>query len=180
MELNYTLQEEDYIVFNLYHTSKNLQIKKQRIRSWVVIAVCFVVITYFAHQNMNIELLNIVPIFVIFLILYPFALRSSQRKSITRAVEANYGDAYSKEAFVIIGNNYIETSDKRGLTRANIPYINGLVEIGDYFFIKLTGLNYIIIPKRHYEDVDFIRKKMMDISNQHNLPFDIELDWKWK
>lgn len=180
MDLNYTLLKEDYVVFNLFHTSKNPQVKKQRIRSWFTIAICFGVILFFCHEKINADIYLIAAFFVIILIIYPFILTASYKRNIDRAVNANYGDAYTEQVSITIGSSYIESTDNKSLTRINTPHIKGFVEIGNYFFIKLTSLNYIIIPKRHYQDVDFIRKELFDLSNRYNLPFDIELDWKWR
>lgn len=180
MELNYTLLKQDYLTFNLFHTSKNPQVKRQRIRSWIIMAVCFVIISYFFYTNMGLELYISVPVFLIFLIVYPFRIASLYKNNITRSVDMNYGDAYPEQVFVTIGSDFIEIRDNRSLSRVNTPYIGGFIEIGDYFFIKLTSLNYIIIPKRNFPDLDSIRKKMLDISKMYDLPFEAELDWKWK
>ena len=37
-----------------------------------------------------------------------------------------------------------------------------------------------IIPKRDVENKDELRKWLSEKSYLHNIPFDKELDWKWK
>lgn len=179
MELNYTLLKEDYLAFNLYHTSKNPQIKKQRTRSYIIMIICFVLMAFFLH-TLGIEFYYSVPVFAILLIIYPLRIGSIFKNSMKRQVEMNYGDAYAEQVFVTVSGEYIEIKDYRTLSRVNIPYIKGFSEIEGYFFIKLTSLSYIIIPKRHFQDTEFIRKQLFDLSKAYNLPFDQELDWKWK
>lgn len=53
-------------------------------------------------------------------------------------------------------------------------------EIGSYIFVKFDGGRGFIFPKEKIDNINAVREELKEIAKNLNVPYNIELDWKWK
>lgn len=181
MNLNYALQEDDFLQLHLFSESKNPLIIKQRKKLFALNIIAFGVISCYMY---TVDLYC----FIVFLFVgLVYNLLSffyfDKRKYVSfyiKNIKLNFQNKIGVNYNFTTNEKHIIISDPNSETKTNYSSIDLIEEIGNYFFLKVITGERLIIPKRAIKNQtefdDFINK----IKNENNIKIDKELDWKWK
>ena len=180
MILKYSLDENHYLIHQLYIASKSERIIKKRFRNKIIVPVFYVIfgILFFVKENIALAI-----IFGFFAILWYFLYPKWERRKYT-----NHFKAYIKENFteklnhivtVELADDFIHTLDAGSESKVSMSEVIEFVEISSMFLIKIKGGQSLIIPK-DTNDVEVLRLLFMDLSKRLNVPFSQEMNWEWK
>jgi YcxB-like protein len=181
MNLNYKLQEDDFLQLHLFSASKNPLVKKQRIKLVFYIIVAFTILGY-CFYRVDSGSFYFFLIFA-FLLLFTHIFYYDKKKYVSfykKNIKLNFQNRLGLNYNFTIDEKHIIISDPNSETKINYSSIDLMEEIGEYFFLKVITGERLIIPKRAIENQtefdDFISK----IKNENNIKIEKELDWKWK
>lgn len=82
----------------------------------------------------------------------------------------------NKEVSISFEEEYIITEDESGKTEVKIVQVEKVIEIDEYYFIRLKSNMTFIIPKRVIED----KMKFNAYFEKHSINWDYQLNWQWK
>jgi len=177
MTLRYTLQEEDFITFQLYTASKSERINKKRRKSWLFTTIFFASLS-FMFFIADIELLSTYfgVATGLSLIFYPFYSSWRYKKHYTSYVRENYQSRVEREAMLTIDSEFIHHADETGEGKVKITEVCEFAETEHHAFVKLASGVGFIIPKTAIYNLEKLRTHFSDLG----IPLNQELDWKWK
>lgn len=144
-----TLDENDFLTFQLYTAAKTSRIKNARIRSWILITIIFFCLSYLFYSSENEPLGHYFLILaVLSLILYPFYSRWRYKNHYLKYIREVYKNKFGETCEIEFTNDTIVTRDKSGELKLNKAELEEINEIQDYYFIKTkTGASLIISKK---------------------------------
>ena len=181
MSFTYSLDQNDFLQYQLFLASKTDRIKKQRIKSWLIVTGCMLLLSFMFHQSNNQFLFYYFLIFgILTFIFYPFYQRQKYKKHYARFIAENYKNKFGQTANLKFTEFAIEANDISGETKINLTELENVTETADYFYPKLKGGTGFIIPKSKIADVDHLRTELSNLCGKLNISFVQDLNWRWK
>lgn len=176
-----TLDENDYLTFQLYTASKTPRVKRTRTRSWIMTTVTFACLAYLFYNSDN-DFLGIYFIVIagLSLALFPFYTRWRYKRHYLKYIRDTYKNRFGEKCELEFENDIIVTKDKSGEMKINKSEVEEINEIKDFFFIKTrTGVS-LIISKSKSDDIEKIKNEIKSMIETRGVKHNIELDWKWR
>ena len=181
MEIQYSLNENDFLEHQLYTASKTERIIKQRRRSWLIVTLSlFTLSLLFLTNEPKFLFIYFLCFAIVTLLFYTIYQRNHYKKHYLNFIKETYKNRFNEIALLRFNENFIEMNDFTGETKINYTVLEEINEIKDYFFIKLKTVSSIIIPKSKIESMDSFLIEINKISKKYNLKNNVELNWKWK
>jgi len=178
MKLEYSLNENDYLQYQLYTASKSKLIKKNRFRSRLIAPLALILFGLYNYIN-NPDKIGFI-IYLLFAILWffihPLYSKFLYKRQYKRSIKENYQESVNKVSELSFNPNYILTKDYINESKINTKELGKLIEIKNYFFLTLNDKLSLVIPKNSISDIDSFKK----IINEYNIEHLRELNWKWK
>lgn len=178
MELEYNLSNEDSFINVLFASSQSLKIKKKKRREQYIYPAVYLTmlgILFYINNSPKGILITII-LTSIWISLYPYLSRYSIRKKYFK----NIGKEQSSDIKIKIkvDKDHFLVSDETGESRIKTTEIDKIIEIKNYFFIRINSTVHLIIPKNQFKDgiLDQFIKKVQKWSKNDitEMP-----DWKW-
>jgi hypothetical protein len=179
--INITLDENDYLQFQLYTASKSKRVKNQRRREWIFTTVTFLALAYLFKRSEN-DTLSIFFLATgcLTAILHPFYSRWRYKRHYRRAIRNTYQHSYGKPFTLEINNNEIITTDNGSTGKINLTEIDEIHEITDQIFIQTKGGASLMISKSKSENFETLKAAIASAVEQHGIKYHTELNWKWR
>lgn len=176
MQFRYTLQEDDYLQFQLFTASQSERIKKRKKTGWLILTTFALMGTlYFAREDnmpMTIYLGIVTGVVAIF---YPMYFRWKFKKHYIKFIRENYSSRIGTEELVEFQANHLFLKDKSGEGKVKFSEIENITEIPNLFFMKITNGNSLIIPKNIENKTELIEN--FDRLGTKRIVLN---DWKWQ
>jgi len=181
VEINYELREKDYLNFQLYHTSTNESVKRQRwITQFVVVVIVVAIAAYIFMSGPKwisyYVLASAVPAYF----LCAFYTKLLYRFSLRNHVAALYRRTTPREIHLSINAGEIIYKEQKRTTRSDVAGIKEIINVKNYLYLKFGETAYIIIPKKQLGDSKYIESRLKSIADEYKIKFTSALRWKWK
>lgn len=178
MKIEYTLENIDFLEYHLYSASKSKSIKKKRLKSRIVIPILYSIIGFYFLLNDN-KLITF-SIFIIFGLLwflfYPLYSKKTYKKHYVKHVEEHYVNRINTPTEMIINSDFIYAKDHSAEEKIKISEFDKLTELQNHFVLELKRGVSFIIPKKNIVNIGEFKEKILEL----NIPYNNELNWKWK
>ncbi|WP_338793783.1 YcxB family protein [Bernardetia sp. Wsw4-3y2] len=178
MKIEYTLQEEDFLEYQLYTTSKSESIRKKRLLSKFAVPALYVllgVFFYFYDNNKNAILICIF-LGALWLLIYPFYSKYRYKRFYLNHIKKKYTDRLDHVDALKLGNNnyfYIKEQGEEGKIKTSD--ISKLIELKEHFFLQTKKGGAIILPKTYILNIDGFKQKIADLE----IDYVDDTAWKW-
>lgn len=177
MTLEYKIDEQDFLDFQLFTASKSDRINKKKRNGWILLTIGSIVVALYFYLNENVAMTIYFGLVAIACgLFYPKYFKWKYKKHYKPYIKENYSKRFGQIEALEINNDYIFSKDKTGEGKINISEIERVDETDNHFFLKIsTGLS-LIIPKKELENVDELRENFKEI----RLTVNNETNWTWK
>ncbi|NUY79641.1 YcxB family protein [Flavobacterium sp. MAH-1] len=180
MKFTYSCSIDDYLQYQLYTASTSPTIKKQRLKSLLIFSIVLIAASYFFNEFRSFfEVAVITALNLGLITLYAVYLRNHYRQHYRKFIKDNYKNKAEKISSVTFREHYIETIDETGESKINYTNLEEVNEIREYIFLKLKTGESLIFPKSEIQDIDGLRGKLAELSDEYNLKSNVDLNWKW-
>ena len=175
-----TLSAEDYLQFQLYTASQSPRIRKKRRQGWIITvlipgllaALCLSWGNYFLFYYF----LGFVALAAFF---YPYYSRHRYHKHYQNYIAEHYQGRIGIVQTLDFSPEQIESKSTIGEGLIHTREIKRITEIADYFFLRLSTDESLIIPKSQLSDLVTIKDYLRDLSQRNSCEYLEELNWKW-
>lgn len=178
MTLNYALTNADFLEYQLYASSKSELHKKNRFRSRIIVAIIYILMgLYFANKNENIGVAIIMSgIGICWFAFHPMYSKWKYRRHFKKHVEENYKNRIGKPVEIDFNGQSLNTKDVSSVSSINGSELKELIEIKNYFFIKLKMDISIVVPKHAIPNEAEFKQRVINLGAEYV----DELNWTWK
>ncbi len=181
MTIIYTLNENDFLQYQLYIASKTDSIKKQRKNTWLIFSGSFLLLSFMFYQSGNTFLTYYFLFFgIIVACFYPTFQKWYHRNHYRKYIVENYKNKLGDTGRITFKDDIIEIVERAGEFKIKLTEIENTTEIADYFFIKMNSGGHLILPKNQLDNIDNVRNGFKQICNKLSVSFIEELNWRWK
>lgn len=161
MELKYSITEEDYIRFNLFHiknsTTSMRTLKIQQILIPILyIAVAFV-LAGLTEGSLVVWLSIFLVMGILWFIFYPKYFYSHILRQVRKMLKEGKSEGLLGEHLLVLSDEGILETTSKGEMKANWVSLEKFTEDEHSFYLYNTALSACIIPKRELEDVKVLR-----------------------
>jgi hypothetical protein len=181
MELEYKLDENDYLQHQLYTATKTERIKKQRKKSWILVSSVFFLIAFLdIRKEDKFQLYSFTIIGIISVIFYPIYLRNHYKKHYAKFIKETYKNKFGETIVVDFFEDKILIKNSSAESKVEYSAFEEFNEIGEYIFLKLKGGESFVIPKLKIDNLVELKIELKKIAEKNIIKQNTELDWKWK
>ena len=189
MTIQYSIDEDDYLTFQLFTASRSAVIRKRRFRTKILFPALYIIFgaVLLAEQKtgMSIAFFGLA---LVWYFLYPIRDRRIYRMNYLNYIRQNLKDAFGNQATIRFEKQYIVTKDQIGETKFPLADLEEVAEIPSAIYIKLKSGQTLILPK---EKLDFtpnsnsgntaeLTARLKEITAQLNVNYYNASNWRWK
>lgn len=161
MEIVYTLTEENYLNFNLYHTSHSKTIKKSLMIQRLMGPVLFIIFSFVFPIVANLPFLGLFITFLVLSILwytyYPKYFYNLIMRQVKKAInEGNNDGLLGKHRMTLTEDRLIDVTDT-GKTEVLWSGMKELKEDDDNLYLYNSAMSAYILPKKDIHEFDKIK-----------------------
>ncbi|UBB89989.1 YcxB family protein [Candidatus Kaistella beijingensis] len=180
MELNYSLDENDFLEYQLYTASKSKNIRNQRRRNLIIMIVIF--LAFFISIYNSTKSFPIIPLLIYIALIIAYKIYETYRykNHYKKFINENYKERFGLMCKLNFAENQIIEESKLGESKINFESLTEINETKNYYFLKLLTSQSLIIPKKVIQNIQQFNSMLNEIKSKYNLKENIDLDWKWK
>jgi len=176
-----TLDENDFLTFQLYTASKTPRIRNGRIRTWILMTVTFLLFAYLFYKSNNESLtvyfLSFAGLSALFAPLYT---RWRYRQHYLRYIRDTYKNRLGQECTLILDADTVGSKSNAEEVKIKKSEIEEINEIRDYYFLKARSGTILLISKSKTENREEIEKLIKSLVETYRVRHNVELNWKWR
>lgn len=180
MSIEFTLEKEDFLTFQLYSATKSETVKKNRNKNRIRVPIVYAILSIILYIYADILFAAIFLIIgLLWYLLSPYYLRKRYLKHYSKHIEEHYKNRFGKSESLTFNSDIMESKDITGESKLNLSEVEELNEIKDYYFLKFSSGVSLIIPKNRIEKKEDLKESLLKIVSDFNIKHNQELDWKW-
>lgn len=166
MEINYTLTEDDYIHFNLFHTTHSKTVKKSLLIQRLLGPIIFIAFSYLFSKLAHLPLMGLLITFslvsILWIIFYPNYFYKLIAKNVKKAIREGDNDGLLGKRQMSFSDNGLTDYTHSGKTEISWQGVKEFKEDDDYFFLYNSAVSAYIIPKRELVHSDEVRAFLLE------------------
>ncbi|MBI5539056.1 MAG: hypothetical protein HY951_03290 [Bacteroidia bacterium] len=175
-----SLSKDDFLRYHLYTVSKSRKTKFKRIRSWILLTISFLLFGLILSESEDKFLMYYFYCFgLITLIFYPFYNSWYYKRHYKKHIVEHYKNKIGIECEISFNEEYLFSKDNVGEGKIKLSEIEVITEILENLFIKINSGDTIIISKK-IPEYNLFNEVLKEVSMDNKIPWNKELDWKWR
>ncbi len=180
MIYNYSLDQNDYLTFLYYSTSKSKKVQKRRALNKLVLMIIYVLTGMMIFsRNGPIASAAFFLLCVPMYFLYTIFEKKQYYRHFTRFINTHFTNRIGKQSTIELRNDGFHVIDEEDNWHAyaDMEEIN---ETNALIIVQLKNGVAIILPKNKIQDVDRLIELFSHQAAVNKIPYKKDLDWKWK
>jgi ABC-type protease/lipase transport system fused ATPase/permease subunit len=180
MKVNYKLNAEDYLKFQLYTASRSKQMKAKRMVARIIWPIVFLAIgIYFAVEKVWAGAFILAAFAILWFFVYPIYTRIFIKKQFLKEIKEKYAENLDKQLGIEILVNDLQLTAPQGQRTIKFTSISEINDLGSHYLIIFDIGTVAILPigrevGRNVWD-DFIKQLALKSGKS---VYD-KKDWKW-
>jgi hypothetical protein len=179
--VEYPLQADDYLQYQLYVASKSKRIQKKRKNSKIglpIIYIFFSIVIYF-YSNSLLSFLFIA-IAIAWYFLYPVWEKHHYIKHYKDFIDENYKANKEEKIVLEVNETYLFIKNNGSESKVNCSEIATITELNQYLYIHLNSGQTLIVPKSRTNNLDELIATLKLIEKKYSIEYKTEPNWEWK
>lgn len=180
MVYSYSIDQNDYLQYLFYSTSRSKKVKKRRSLNKFILLIIYMVTGLFLYSR-NGPVASAIFFFLclpLYFLYNTFEKRQYQRH-FTKFINTYFKDNLGKPATIELAENNFHVVDDEDNWHA-YEDVEEIMEITSMVIIQLKNGVAIILPKNTIENAESLVNELNRISESRNILYTKDLDWKWK
>lgn len=177
MKLEYKIEEEDYLAYQLFTSSQSPAIQKKKTNSHILITSALALlglamISVSADKTFGFLYLIMAVAFGFY---YPKYFKWRYKKHYLNHIRESYKQRIGLVVTLEFLEDTILAKDKTGESKLSLSEIEVVKETSQHFFLQFTTGVSVIIPKLDEEESAALKAKFEEV----NIEVEDHLNWKW-
>ncbi|HET6227166.1 MAG TPA: hypothetical protein VFF27_12855 [Bacteroidia bacterium] len=181
MKYEFTLDEQDYLENCLFLASNSKIYKKRKLASRLILPILYIGLGLYMLSENDVVFATIFLAFSFLWFLFSPALtRNRYKKFYRKTITESYSKRLGRiSTFEIESTDFLMTEEKN-VSRISLKDLESVNELAKYFILKLQIGSTIILPKDKINNLSELKKELKDLAQVQNVPFNEELNWKFR
>ncbi|WP_312090780.1 YcxB family protein [Chryseobacterium sp.] len=178
MNLNLSLNKEDFLEYHLFTASRSKTIIKQKRKNFIWVFAAIIIFGFNLYNNSDNGLIYFIPACIIILIGIYFLQKWQYKSYYNKFIKENYKEKIGLKTNLIFENDELITKNSIAESKINYNSFKEISEIKDYYFLKLKTEESFIIPKNKIENQEEFNKFISLMKTKYNVEEYVNLNWK--
>lgn len=181
MTIEYKIDGNDFLIYQLYTASKSEQTKKRREKNKVIIPLMYLLLGLFFFWDESSFFGVIFVIFgILWFLMYPIWEKQRYIKYFKIFIKENYKERLGKIVTLELTDGYIFAKDNGSESKVLTTELEEICEIPTTIFIKLKGGQSFILPKNKISNIDSVTSRLMALADYLKIKYEVNDKWEWK
>ncbi len=181
MKIDYTIDENDYLAYQLFLASKSERVRKKRQQTKIIMPILFAVscflLLFLGQAWLAILFFGIG---ILWFFIYPHWERGHYIKFYKAFIKENYKAKLGSIVTIEFSDDHILVKDYQSETKVLTSEVEDIFEIPSTIFVRLKGGQSIILPKDKIADLDNLKARLKELANHLKIKYDTDEKWEWK
>lgn len=181
MTIQFELNENDYLTFQLFAASKSERIIKKRKRNKVLVPITYIVIgilLFFIDGYLPTVLFALIGI--VWFVFYPTWDKRRYRNHYKAFIQENYKDRIGRSVTLDIKDDFILAKEQTSESKLLTSEVEEIIEISTLIFIRIKGGQAYIVPKDRISNANEFVVRLKELVSHLNIKYSSEIQWEWK
>ena len=180
MTLTYSLSEDDFLNSQLFIIKSKGTFQKFRQISMITITVLYIITVSFSfYFKKDFFGYTMILIGLITLIAFPTYYKQSYKERLRTQLRDYVSNKFDIEFTIVLTDDYLRSISEDGETQLKLRQIGEIVEVGEYFYLKLKIGDTLIIPKNPVENIQDLQSELKQIAQRFEIGYTTDLNWRW-
>lgn len=174
MLFTFKIEQNDFLTFQLHTVSKSSTVLKTRRRGQLLTSIAGVLLALNLFvTGSKIAAVVMLAVAISIYLLYPRYHRWKLKSHFLKFSKKNYGSQFGQEESIETKSDHIISKNISGEGKVKSSELVELMEIQNYFFLKMKNGSSIILPKRDIKEEKALVKELKTMG----VTLVQELDW---
>lgn len=181
MKITYSLDEKDYLTFQLFTASNSPSVKRRRMlsRSIPAAAYLFFAVLFFYRGDLTM-LFAFLLLAVVWFFFYPIHDRNLYRRQYQKFIAENMNNKFGRKATLTFEKDRVKAKDEVSESAIDIAEIESITETEALFLLKLKTNQSFILPKNKIDNWEQLPTFFTTLEAERGIPFVDRMDWQWR
>jgi hypothetical protein len=181
MTFELKIDENDYLIYQLFVASKSESVKKKRSRNKIIVPIVYIVLAVYGfYQNNLLMGVSFCDFAILWFFIYPLWDRNNYVRHYKNFIKENHKDSFGKSAFLEISNEHVFVKDEFSEAKISTSEIEEIYEIPTTIFIRMKAGKTFILPKDKIAEIKNLKSVLTELSNFLKINYISDENWKWK
>ena len=181
MKISFILSDTDLLTHQLFTASKSKRVQKRRAKGKLFLLLIYMAVGLFIWERNGVVTGGI--FFLVCLPLYLLYIYMERKQYVTHFksyVQDAYKDRAATTTTIDIEDKLITMRDGTNESTVPLSEVEVIYEIGTLYSLGLNTGQSIVIPKNNVRPEDNLSPFLHQLADRLGIPFQQELNWKWK
>jgi len=181
MTVNYSIDKNDFLNYQLYTASTSETVRKKRLRGRIAIPIVYFLLALYSYSTDRTGLMIVACVVAVLgYFLYPLWDRKRYIRHYEQFIKEHYKEREGKAGLLTFSDDFIQIAE--GETESKIPVteVEKITEINTNIFIKLKGGNSLILSKTKIGQITALIVFLKVFAGKLNIDYFEDQNWKWQ
>ncbi len=180
MNIEFKIDENDYLIHQLFVASKSKRIIKKRKRNKVIVPLIYFALGLILMFIIDLPIGILFFLFALFwFLIYPKWEKKRFINHYKEHIKEIYKDRLGKSATLLLGNEFIIAKDSGSESKILTSEILEINEIPSMILIRLKSGHSFILPKDKIPNIDYVKTRLKELSTYLKIRYDMDEKWEW-
>jgi hypothetical protein len=183
MKIEYKLDENHYLTYQLYTASVSKVLLKKRKRNKIILPVLyllFAAMILLVYRKFNWSIYFLIITAILWYCYYPKWEKRRYIRYYKNFIKEEFGNRFNKIITVEIEDEYLLATDDGSETKISTKELEKVTELSTIVLIKLKNGTSIIFPKDKMGNIEEVIIRIKKLADHLNIPYTTDLNWEWK
>ncbi len=181
MTLFYTLEEQDYLAYQLYTAAQSNNIKRKRRKNRLLVPVLYIILgaaLIGSHKLLGGGVLVVLAFLWYFF--FPLWERRRYESHFLKHIQENYKGSLGASIKLEFTNEHIHIKDDGTESKVAITEVETVAELDKVILIKLKNSHTLIISKTRIEEPAALVTYLKNLAQKLKVDYNDEVNWVWR
>lgn len=183
MIIEYSLEEQDFLINQLYIASKSDSIKKKRQRNRIMVPIVYFLLaisTFMLQKTVSSWAIALLALGILWYFFYPMWAKRRYVNHYKAHINEHYHERMGIPVTLEIQDDYLLAKDRSTESKISAEELAEILEIPSLIMIRLKNRLAFPLPKDRLANLDAVRARLQELTNHLNIKYDIDNEWEWK
>ena len=180
MEIEFSAEKEDFLVHQLFVSSRSKYTLSRRKRNRILIPVLYLAMAGLLYAlNMKAASIIFAIVAVLWFFLYPLYSRWLYKRHYARHIDEHYKGQIGKKGKLSVTEEHIGLVNEASDSKVKLSEVKNIFELPAHFLIQLESGVSLVIPKEKVAS-DLLCKFIEKLEEFTKMKRKDETNWKWR
>lgn len=181
MTFELKIDENDYLIYQLFVASQSKTIKRKRNRTKIIIPILYLLIGAYGFIQSTFLMGVLFCVFaLLWFFFYPLWERTNYVKHYKKFIQENYKDAFGKSAILEISDKIIFIKDEFSESKVSSSEIYEIYEIPTTIYIRMKAGKTLILPKDKIATIQELKSELKRLTTILKINYISDENWVWR